>query len=593
VRVAWFTPLSTRSAIAEFSVHVTAALAEHCDVDLWVSDHDVHRPTELRSFLFADDPGVLHRLPHYDVAVYNLGNNNAFHGAIYEVSRTRPGVVVLHDRSYQHLFAEHWVAAGDPGQYRERMGALYGKEGARRAQESFDGAKPVWESDEEALRYPLVEEALAGARGAAVHSADHAHEIRKRWLGPVGELFLPAYPNNGAVPRERDDGRVLLLTLGHVNRNKQVHRVLEILADDPELADRVEYLVVGPGLDESYGREVTAYAREHELGQVSFLDYQPDDVVNRLLAEADICVNLRYPPLEGSSASLIRQLEVGKAVLGFDVGAFAGIPENAIVKVPPGDDEALERALRQLIDDEALRAAVGDAAAGYAAALTPKRYAEELLDLADHTESWEPVLQTVDQVADELTLLGADTGLPAVARIGHEIGVLVSGMGDLTGSCPSFRALGPGDRDVLARFLERNDVPEVTGHFHPFPMTSDSAEEIALRAGNDRYFGAFVRGRLVGLSMLRGWEDGFDVPSFGIVVDRTSHGQGIGSVLTDFTLDRAPWFGCEQVRLSVYASNEQAHRMYLTRGFEEIERQPVSRNGESDERIVMVKRLTQ
>ena len=40
---------------------------------------------------------------------------------------------------------------------------------------------------------------------------------------------------------------MLLLTLGRVNRNKQVHRVLEILAADPELAGRVEYQVVGPG----------------------------------------------------------------------------------------------------------------------------------------------------------------------------------------------------------------------------------------------------------------------------------------------------------------------------------------------------------
>ena len=548
---------------------------------------------ELRTFLFGDDPALLHRLAHYDLAVYNLGNNDAFHGAIYEASRLRPGIVVLHDRSYQHLFAEHWALGGDPEQYRERMEALYGDDGARRATEAL-GDDPVWESDPDALRYPMVEEVLGGALGAVVHSADHANEIRGRWFGPVGELFLPAYTRGDeARPAERNDGRVLLLTLGRVNRNKQVHRVLEILANDPELAGRVEYVVVGPGLDGSYGREVTAFAREHGLDQVSFLDYQPDDVVDRLLAEADICINLRYPPLESGSASLIRQLEVGKAVLGFDVGAFADVPAAAMAKVPPGDGEALERTLRQLIDDEGLRSATGAAAAAYAATLTSQLYAEKLLDLADCTASWEPVVRTVDLIADELTLLGAESDLPAMARVGHEVGVLVSGMGGFTSSRPLLRALGPGDRDALARFLERNDVPEVTGHFHPFPMTSDSADEIVLRAGDDRYFGAFVEGRLVGLSMLRGWNEGFDVPSFGIVVDHASHGHGIGSLLTDFTLDRAPWLGSERVRLSVYASNERAHRMYLARGFEEIEREPVSRNGGADERIVMLKELKQ
>jgi len=101
-----------------------------------------------------------------------------------------------------------------------------------------------------------------------------------------------------------------------------------------------------------------------------------------------------------------------------------------------------------------------------------------------------------------------------------------------------------------------------------------------------------VRGKLVGISMLRGWNEGFDVPSFGVVVDSEWQGQGIGSLLTDFTLDRAPWLGSVRVRLSVYASNERAHRMYLSRGFDEVEREPVSRNGDADERIVMIKELT-
>ena len=109
--------------------------------------------------------------------------------------------------------------------------------------------------------------------------------------------------------------------------------------------------------------------------------------------------------------------------------------------------------------------------------------------------------------------------------------------------------------------------------------------------GDDRYFGAFAGGRLVAISMLRGWNDGYDVPSFGIAVDHREHGKGVGAALTDFTLDRAPWLGADQVRLSVYASNEVAHSMYLARGFEELSREPVVRRDQSDERIVMIKAL--
>jgi glycosyltransferase involved in cell wall biosynthesis/GNAT superfamily N-acetyltransferase len=589
VKIAWFTPLSTRSAIGEYSVHVTDALADRCEIDLWVGDDDIHRETELRTFEFHRDPSLLHRLAQYDLAVYNIGNNEAFHGAIYEASKARPGIVVLHDRSCHHLFAEHWLGVGDTERYLERMGTLYGHEGLERAEQALRGERPpIWESDEEALRFPLVEEALVGALGVVVHSGDHAADVRRRWLGPVGELFLPAYRQEQPAPTAppRANGRTTLLTLGHVNRNKQVHCVLEILAADPALAGCVDYQVVGPGVEEAYGRELEAFAHEHELDCVSFLGYQPDDVVERLLAEADVCVNLRSPALEGSSASLMRQLEIGKPVLAFDVGGFHEVPDGAIVKVPPGDGASLAQALQGLVENASLRASIASAAAEHAARLTPARYAAEFLDLTDEVASWEPVMRTIDHVADELTLLGASPQLPAIERVGRELGTLVGSGADP--ERPLLRALGAGDQEALARFFQRNDVPAVTRHFHPFELTPDRAEEIALHAGDDWYFGAFVRGKLVALSMLRGWNEGFDVPSFGIVVDREWHGRGIGSLLTDFTLDRAPWFGSEQVRLSVYASNERAHRMYSKRGFEEVERAPVG----GDERIVMVKDLT-
>ena len=108
--------------------------------------------------------------------------------------------------------------------------------------------------------------------------------------------------------------------------------------------------------------------------------------------------------------------------------------------------------------------------------------------------------------------------------------------------------LGPGDRPLSHGSSAQR---RARGH-RPFPSVPDdlaTAEEIALRPGDDRYFGAFIEGRLVGLSMLRGWNEGFDVPSFGIVVDPASHGHGIGSMLTDFTLERVPWLGSERVRL--------------------------------------------
>lgn len=155
----------------------------------------------------------------------------------------------------------------------------------------------------------------------------------------------------------------------------------------------------------------------------------------------------------------------------------------------------------------------------------------------------------------------------------------------------SLREIGPEDFETLARFLEENDVPAVVRTFNPFPMTSETAERIARRPRRDRYYGAFTGGRMVGLSMLRGWDEGYSVPSFGVMVDHRFHGRGAGSRMLDYAIAEAARLGSERIRLSVFASNERAVRLYLSRGFVEDGRERVLLAGEPDERIVMFKEV--
>lgn len=149
------------------------------------------------------------------------------------------------------------------------------------------------------------------------------------------------------------------------------------------------------------------------------------------------------------------------------------------------------------------------------------------------------------------------------------------------------RELARANTEALARFLARNDVPAVTSTFDPFPMTSETAASLLARRRKDRYYGAFTpRGEIVALSMLRGWDEGFSLPSFGIAVDAGWHGRGVGSRLTGWTIAQARTLGSPRVRLSVYSDNPVAVRMYRRLGFEEVERGSTERADR--ERIVMV-----
>jgi [ribosomal protein S18]-alanine N-acetyltransferase len=146
----------------------------------------------------------------------------------------------------------------------------------------------------------------------------------------------------------------------------------------------------------------------------------------------------------------------------------------------------------------------------------------------------------------------------------------------------TFRELVASDEDALARFLVRNDVPAVTVTFTPFPMTAATAATLLSERREDRYYGAFATvGELVALSMLRGWDEGFVVPSFGIAVDASWHGRGVGTRMTAWTVEQARTLGAPSVRLTVYADNPGARRIYERLGFTERERRAPAGRRES------------
>jgi ribosomal protein S18 acetylase RimI-like enzyme len=91
--------------------------------------------------------------------------------------------------------------------------------------------------------------------------------------------------------------------------------------------------------------------------------------------------------------------------------------------------------------------------------------------------------------------------------------------------------------------------------------------------------------------MLRGFEEGYAIPSFGILIDHRYHNIGLGRHLLALTVDQAKEMGCQKVRLSVYGINQAGYKIYKELGFQEIERSIINRHGTPDEKIIMVKDL--
>ena len=55
-----------------------------------------------------------------------------------------------------------------------------------------------------------------------------------------------------------------------------------------------------------------------------------------------------------------------------------------------------------------------------------------------------------------------------------------------------------------------------TKYFTPFSFEDDAINKIIDEAVNDKYFGIFINDTLAGFYMLRGFDEGYEVPSYGV-----------------------------------------------------------------------------
>ena len=130
-----------------------------------------------------------------------------------------------------------------------------------------------------------------------------------------------------------------------------------------------------------------------------------------------------------------------------------------------------------------------------------------------------------------------------------------------------FRRLRPVDADALGALFERNDVPAVTDLFCPFPLTRATAHQLLRDGCKDLFFGLFHGGQLTAFSMLRGFDEGYAIPSFGLLVDRPQQRRGYGRALLRHTCRYADRAAVARVRLTVFLDNPGARALYEAEGF--------------------------
>jgi glycosyltransferase involved in cell wall biosynthesis len=368
MKVAYFSPLPPqRTGIADYSRELLPALVKCAEIDLWV-DQPVTAAElpDCTTYKYAEEPGLRAELSKYDCVIYHMGNSPA-HRNVYRTLLETPGVVVLHDFVLHHFFASYYLEAlRSPGSYIDEMAYNYGSEGEELARTTLRGERPIWE--QEPVRYPLNKRVLDHARGVIVHSdfagrlvhQSHPHLPVMKVNMPVAISQASAQPDDLKKQYGIPAGRIVIASMGFGSPAKRIEMVLRAIG----ALDRndIVYLLVG-----EVGEALRVEMRRRGLGGlVRTTGYVDRQTFNDYCNLIDLGIDLRYPTMGETSASVCRMLGAGKPCVVSNLGWFAELPDDCAVKLDAAaDEQVLARTLLALINDPPRRSAIGENARRY------------------------------------------------------------------------------------------------------------------------------------------------------------------------------------------------------------------------------------
>jgi glycosyltransferase involved in cell wall biosynthesis len=180
---------------------------------------------------------------------------------------------------------------------------------------------------------------------------------------------------HGMAPRERrvrdsGDAAVEILFVGRLERRKGIDVLLAAIPQVMETAPQVRFRIIGddslPGPDgQPYRAAFSAqYSDRQWFRNVVFEGRVSDAVLDDAYARCDMFV--APSRFESFGLVFLEAMREGKPVIGCRAGGMPEVVQNDVngLLVPPGDAAALAQAIRRLVEDGALRSAMGDA--GYA-----------------------------------------------------------------------------------------------------------------------------------------------------------------------------------------------------------------------------------
>lgn len=104
-------------------------------------------------------------------------------------------------------------------------------------------------------------------------------------------------------------------------------------------------------------------------------------------------------------------------------------------------------------------------------------------------------------------------------------------------------------------------------HFVPFNMNIDSLKDILSKARRDLFFCVKIDTEIAGFFMLRGFDQGYEIPSYGVWISSKFSNKGLAKLTLQYCISLCRFAKIEKLMLKVHPDNNIALKMYRNFGF--------------------------
>ena len=118
--------------------------------------------------------------------------------------------------------------------------------------------------------------------------------------------------------------------------------------------------------------------------------------------------------------------------------------------------------------------------------------------------------------------------------------------------------------------LLQNADKEYSKYFIPFDFDYETIKSILSKKKRDCFFGIFINDEIVGFYMLRGFDQGYEVPSYGVWISSKYAGYGLSRLTLQYAETFCKINRIKKIMLKVHPKNIRAKKIYEMAGYYKV-----------------------